>query len=88
MLCRCGGDEFTVILRRIASPSTILEKGRRICRDMKNTVLSGGQSLSCTGGVVLCGAQQKPSVQLLERADEALRRAKQENRGSCCLWEE
>ena len=55
---------------------------------MKNTVLSGGQSLSCTGGVVLCGAQQKPSVQLLERADEALRRAKQENRGSCCLWEE
>ena len=88
VLCRCGGDEFTVILRRIASPSTILEKGRSICRDMKNTVLSDGQSLSCTGGVVLCGAQQKPSVQLLERADEALRRAKQENRGSCCLWEE
>ena len=37
--------------------------------------------------LALCGTEERPSAKLLERADAALYRAKQERKGSCCLWE-
>ena len=43
---------------------------------------------SCSVGIALTGAGEKPSTDLIEHADRALYRAKRENKGGCCLWEE
>ena len=88
ILCRYGGDEFVVILRRIGSAETILRKGQEICREFSGFRLREDFCGTCSGGIVLCGEDEKPSGKLIERADQALYRAKQENKGGCCLWEE
>ena len=88
ILCRYGGDEFVVILRRIGSTETILRKGQKICREFSGFRLREDFCGTCSGGIVLCGEDEKPSGKLIERADQALYRAKQENKGGCCLWEE
>ena len=88
ILCRYGGDEFVVILRRISSRETILRKGEEICRGFKDLCLREDFHAACSGGIALCGADQKPSGELIERADHALYRAKQTKKGGCCLWEE
>ena len=88
ILCRYGGDEFIVILRRINMLDTILRKGAEICSGVREYCLPDGSHAACSGGIVLCGMDEKPSVKLIERADEALYRAKRTRKGSCCLWEE
>lgn len=86
ILCRYGGDEFIIILRRISSIDTILEKGKAICESFKKYSLPDGTKAGCSGGIVLCGKDEKPSTKLIEQADKALYRAKRENKGSCCLY--
>ena len=88
ILCRYGGDEFVVILRHISSVDTLRRKGREICGSLSGFALPDGLRASCSGGIALCGAGEKPSVELIERADQALYRAKRENKGGCFLWEE
>ena len=85
ILCRYGGDEFVVILRRILSSETLRRKGEEICRDFRKVKLSQGVVCSCSGGVVLTGVEEKPSAALIDRADDALYRAKREKKGSCFL---
>ena len=87
ILCRYGGDEFVVILRHISSLETILRKGDEICRGFSGYRSADGIPATCSGGVVLCGEDEKPSGKLIERADRALYRVKQENKGRCVLWE-
>ena len=88
ILCRYGGDEFVVILRRIGALETILRKGEEICRGFTGYQTAGGVCATCSGGVVLCAENEKPSGKLIERTDRALYRAKQKNKGHCILWEE
>ncbi|MCI7638614.1 MAG: hypothetical protein MSS60_02160 [Clostridiales bacterium] len=38
-------------------------------------------------GIALCGIDECPSSVLIERADQAVYRAKRDNHGGCCLWE-
>ena len=83
ILCRYGGDEFVVILRHVLSADALRKKGEAICRDFRETTLPEGVACSCSGGVVLTGAEEKPSAAIIERADKALYRAKRENKGSC-----
>ena len=76
-----------VILRHISSLETILRKGGEICGGVHDFSLPDGEKAACSGGIALCGTEERPSAKLLERADAALYRAKQERKGSCCLWE-
>ena len=87
ILCRYGGDEFVVVLRHISSLETILRKGGEICGGVHDFSLPDGEKAACSGGIALCGTEERPSAKLLERADAALYRAKQERKGGCCLWE-
>lgn len=86
ILCRYGGDEFMVILRCINSAEVVLKKGEKICRDLNQYQFEDGSHASCSGGIVLCGDDQKPTSEHIERADKALYKAKREKKGSCCLW--
>ena len=87
ILCRYGGDEFVVILRHIDSVETILKKGREICLGFDDWRKPDGVHATCSCGIALCGPDEKPSVKLIERADTALYRVKQKDKGGCCLWE-
>ena len=88
ILCRYGGDEFVVVLRRIASLDSILHKGETICREFQEFPLPDGLQAACSGGIALCGTDERPSAELIERADAALYRAKKKHKDSCCLWEQ
>ena len=85
ILCRYGGDEFVVILRHLSQGADVLKKGRKICDAFRESM--EGLKLSCSAGIALCGADERPSSGLIERADQAVYRVKREKKGGCCLWD-
>lgn len=88
ILCRYGGDEFIVIMKHIDDADTAMKKGTEICRMFHNLFAKEQFTASCSGGIAMCGNDEKMFDEIIERADEALYRAKRENNGGCCLWEE
>lgn len=86
ILCRYGGDEFLVILKHLNSETTAMKKGSDICRLFREQFGDENTNVSCSGGIVISGADEKPSEKLIEYADKAMYRAKQENKGGCCMW--
>ncbi|MGN0987679.1 MAG: EAL domain-containing protein [Otoolea sp.] len=85
--CRYGGDEFLVILKHFHNVETVIKKGSDICRAFRNCFAKEQLSTSCSVGIALCGLDERPSVNLIEHADQALYRAKQDNKGGCCIWD-
>lgn len=88
ILCRYGGDEFMVILKCVYDGDSVIKKGMEICQKFENHLEDAPVRCSCSVGIALCGADEKPSPELIEHADRALYRAKRENKGGCCLWNE
>ncbi|MGN0812245.1 MAG: EAL domain-containing protein [Candidatus Coproplasma sp.] len=84
-VCRYGGDEFIVIFKRMTGEAAI-KRASEICAKCRESYIIESLSLSCSGGVVTCGEEDVPSLELIERADEALYNAKRENKGSCRVW--
>lgn len=87
ILCRYGGDEFLVVLKR-QREDTAVRKGEDVCEAFHDCFVDETCTASCSVGVALCGADEAPSAVLIERADQALYRAKRKNKGGCCLWRE
>ena len=85
ILCRYGGDEFIVVLKHMLDAQTALMKGNRICRAFRESLVHEGVAASCSCGIALCGEAGDHMVELIERADQALYRAKRENQGGCCI---
>lgn len=84
--CRYGEDEFVIVLRHLNDVEMALHKGKDICRLFREKFVKENLSVACSGGIAMCGADEIPSVQLLERAERALYRAKRESQGECCVW--
>ena len=79
ILCRYGGDEFIVVLKHLNDKEAAVKKGNEICQAFHS---------SCSAGVVICQTEENNFFQMIQRADEALYRAKRKKKGSCCLWNE
>ena len=88
VLCRYGGDEFVVILKHLGQGESALKKGRKICDAFRESIDAGPMPPTCSVGIALCGIGERPTMALIERADQAMYRAKRDNKGSCCLWDE
>ena len=88
ILCRYGGDEFIVVLKRLSDAQVVLEKGEQICRALQESLVGEPFTASCSGGIALCPAKDRPGVWLIERADRALYCAKRQQKGRCMLWDE
>ena len=86
IVCRYGGDEFVAILRQMGSEKDALKRAQTICDTFAAQMAARGADASCSAGIVLCPAGDRPTEQLIERADQAMYRAKQTRKGSCCIW--
>ncbi len=87
VLCRYGGDEFAVILKHLDSVQTAMDLGQRICSQFNDSLMEEPLDASCSGGIAVCGKDERDLQLLLEKADEALRRAKQKGKSQCLLWD-
>ena len=89
--CRFGGEEFVVLL-----PDTNLAQAGELAERIRDawqrvTVDTGATTLTATVSIGMACSQQRQSYaldQLLERADQALYRAKQLGRNRSHAWEE
>ena len=79
ILCRYGGDEFLVILKGINDEKDAMNKGKEICEAFHS---------ACSGGIVVFDFDEDHYTNIIRCADHALLKAKQENKGGCCLWSE
>ena len=84
-MCRYGGDEFIVIFKNMTEEAA-LKRANEICAKCCESYVTENLALSCSGGVVICSGDDVPSLQLIERADEALYNAKRKNKGGCYVW--
>ncbi len=79
---RWGGDEFLVRLWETSEAASADRALERVAEELRKSPvrLPNGEvaRLTFSGGVVRCGGQGEDVEGLLERADEALYRAKQE----------
>ena len=78
ILCRYGGDEFMVILKRMNSREAAAKRATDICSMFQ---------ASCSAGIVFCTEVKDKFSYLLQCADQALYYAKREKKGACCLWD-
>ena len=88
ILCRYGGDEFVVVLKKLDSVETVLRKGEQICRAFKTSLEGEEFTASCSGGMAMCPEKERPGAWLIDRADRALYYAKRQMKGACTLWQE
>ena len=76
-VCRLGGDEFTIVLEQAASEEAMRELCQRIVEALTQPQSLGGHSVVSTPSVGLAMAVPGESSQnLLQRADQAMYRAK------------
>ncbi len=90
MVFRYGGEELVVLARSITEES-ILQLGERLRRAVSSQRVDGarGESLSISlGAAVYSGEAPESWEALLQRADDALYRAKHLGRNRCILWDE
>lgn len=87
ILCRYGGDEFVVILKHLGQGEDAVKKGNEICEAFRKSLGVGSMAQASSVGVALCGPDERPSMNLIEKADRAMYRAKRDNKGGCCLWD-
>lgn len=88
-VARFGGDEFTVLLQNVGSPSEATDVANRILEDLREPFLLEGREYRVTAsiGIALSSPSEEDPGPLLRRADEAMYLAKQRGRARYALYE-
>jgi diguanylate cyclase (GGDEF)-like protein len=73
--CRLGGDEFAIILGPTHDPQEACKIAERI-RAKAATIVFDGQRIAISVGVAVCDRRNTSASALIQRADQALRKAK------------
>ena len=84
--CRYGADEFIVIFKRMRNEAIVTAKVEEICVAYSQVKIQDGVKPSASAGIVLCGEDTTPNAHLIECADKAMCKAKKENQGHYCVW--
>ena len=87
-LARLGGDEFGVLLDRAARPADAILTAERLLEAIAKPLQLGAEEVYITGaaGVALATGNTQGAAALLERAERALLRAKEDGPGRCRLF--
>ncbi|MGA7908206.1 MAG: diguanylate cyclase, partial [Candidatus Sulfotelmatobacter sp.] len=90
VLCRFGGDEFTVLLDAIADPSDAMRVAKRIQAAVAEPLFVEGReaSASVSVGIALSSSAHERGENLLQDADVAVRRAKALGGARCEVFDE
>lgn len=86
ILCRYGGDEFILIPAHTPDSDTMEKKAAEICSKFINMFAVEPFQPSCSVGIAMCKANEKPSAGTIEQADSAMYLAKQNNKGGCLVY--
>lgn len=88
-VARFGGDEFAVLLESLEDEKEPINSAKRIIRILKEPmhVLGNELNIGVSIGIVICNNEEEILAEtLMQRADEAMYKAKNVS-GSCyCLW--
>jgi diguanylate cyclase (GGDEF)-like protein/PAS domain S-box-containing protein len=90
LLCRLGGDEFTVLLDGVGDPSDAMRTAKRIQAAVAEPLFVGSREVraSASIGIALNVAGQDQAKDLLKDADGAMHRAKALGGSRCELFDE
>ena len=86
---RLGGDEFTVIMEGIPTPTEALPVAEKIVASMRSVFTLDGLrvSISTSIGVAFFDGTDLESTELIRRADAMLYQAKANGRNQFCVWQ-
>ena len=89
-ISRLGGDEFTVLLARIASPEKAGDVARRILRALPRPILIDDHELATTGsiGIAVYPLDGQDAETLVKHADRAMYYAKESGRNNYQFFDE
>jgi diguanylate cyclase (GGDEF)-like protein len=87
-VARLGGDEFVVVADRVARPQDAEEIARRIRDAVSQPVVAAGRRLAVTTSIGIAFGSEQLASELLNQADVALYRAKQDGRNRAQLYSE
>ena len=84
-LARLGGDEFVALLPDLHAPVEAREVAERLLSIVARPYRVGEHelSLSCSIGIAISGAEVEHPLELIQQADMAMYRAKQQGRNAC-----
>nr|WP_246176344.1 EAL domain-containing protein [Rhodovulum strictum] len=85
VVARLGGDEFAVILVEVSDEPTIRVVAERLMQALQQPARLAGRQLhpGASIGAVICPDDATDPVELLQKADLGLNRAKEDGRGQC-----
>jgi diguanylate cyclase (GGDEF)-like protein len=85
LIARISGDEFVVLLERCNEPAAVIAVARKLLAAASRPILLDGQELALTAsiGIALYPAEGADGETLLEHADIAMFRAKDQGRNNC-----
>lgn len=83
LIARIGGDEFVILQPNMASPQAGADLASKVLDTLSATfhIEQHELQIGCTIGIAICPTDATEPEQLLRRADRALYRAKDDNRG-------
>ena len=88
VVCRLGGDEFTILVAPVDDAAAALSTGYRILERLKELVRIDGIELRCRAsiGIALMTQSVRTQEDLLRYADTALHRAKGQGKNCCVVF--
>jgi diguanylate cyclase (GGDEF)-like protein/PAS domain S-box-containing protein len=86
---RQSGDEFAVLLGRLASTDEAVVAAERILRELRRPILLGGRSIVVGGsiGIALATGDNATVEEIVTQADAAMYAAKREGKGTYAVYE-
>nr|WP_290442979.1 EAL domain-containing protein [Rhodovulum tesquicola] len=90
VVARLGGDEFAVILAEVRDEPTIQVIAGRLMQALRQPARLAGRQVhpGASIGAVICPADATDPVELLQKADLGLNRAKEDGRGACVKFDD
>lgn len=86
ILARFRGNEFLAIVKQMGSRDLILQKGKEICRAVRESC-GGDGSIACFAGIAQYEGEGSIE-EVIKQADQVLCRLKKEEKSNCRLWGE